>query len=79
MPVLVIHPDWTQSEKISCKISDKSEEEFIRAWVEEPDEIQDEFGWDHPLWVNMDDLLSAPISTIEITYKEYIKLVRASF
>jgi hypothetical protein len=73
--VLAIHPDWRDSERISIVITDRPNQiEFMKDWEMEDEEVQEDFGYDGPLWQTFDT--QPPKRREEMTYDEYVALVK---
>lgn len=73
-----IHPDSEEAEEIAFKIMDlDDEEDFVRAWTSVPNNYQEHFGYDIPLWGENDmDVSSYPNMIVKrVTFDQYVKIV----
>ena len=73
---LVYHPNYRLSEKIGVRITDKpTPYAFDVAWESQPDNVRSEFGFDSPrVGVYADG--PWPSRSIEMTFKQYVDLVK---
>jgi len=76
-PVVAVHPDYEMSEYAGCLITDvHNMNEFAARWEDQDNEMQEEFGWDLPLWdANNTESGPPPRRKIKMTFDEYCKLV----
>lgn len=72
-----IDPDFKMSERRMIMVEDVLPDDFERAWLEVPNELQEEFGWDMPN-ISVDDVMNGYKWEMEfMTFDEYVAYVQS--